>query len=177
MVHTFNPSTREAEAVGSLCWRPAWSSEWVPGQPGLHRETLPLGGGVEGVTNLKGTGLLAVLQAELLGWNLPRAFLLLGFNYMAPLPFTLSTWLGRWNSVIPFPLPLEFSLLTAWMNLAFFAHTLCGYRPQSSIRFDGSNVWLFNQCWHFFGGVSLSFLWRRVSVISLWWVPVTTMKI
>jgi hypothetical protein len=38
--HTFNPSTREAEAGGFLSSRPAWSTEWVPGQSGLHRETL-----------------------------------------------------------------------------------------------------------------------------------------
>jgi hypothetical protein len=36
VVHTFNPSTQEAEAV-SL--RPAWSTEQVPEQPELHRET------------------------------------------------------------------------------------------------------------------------------------------
>jgi hypothetical protein len=40
VVHTFNPSTREAEAGGFLSSRPAWSTELVPGQPGLHRETL-----------------------------------------------------------------------------------------------------------------------------------------
>jgi hypothetical protein len=40
VVHAFNPSTWEAEAGGSLSSRPAWSTEWVPGQPGLHRETL-----------------------------------------------------------------------------------------------------------------------------------------
>jgi hypothetical protein len=40
VVHAFNPSTREAEAGGFLSSRPAWSTEWVPGQPGLHRETL-----------------------------------------------------------------------------------------------------------------------------------------
>jgi hypothetical protein len=38
--HAFNPSTREAEAGGFLSSRPTWSTEWVPGQPGLHRETL-----------------------------------------------------------------------------------------------------------------------------------------
>ena len=32
--------TREAEAGGFLSSKPAWSTEWVPGQPGLHRETL-----------------------------------------------------------------------------------------------------------------------------------------
>jgi hypothetical protein len=36
----FNPNTREAEAGGLLSSRPAWSTEWVPGQPGIHRETL-----------------------------------------------------------------------------------------------------------------------------------------
>ena len=40
LVHTFNPSTWEAEACRFLSSRPAWSTEWVPGQPGLQRETL-----------------------------------------------------------------------------------------------------------------------------------------
>jgi hypothetical protein len=40
MVHAFNLSTREAEAGGFLSSRPAWSTEWVPGQPGLYREIL-----------------------------------------------------------------------------------------------------------------------------------------
>jgi hypothetical protein len=40
VVHTFNPSTREAEAGGFLSSRPAWSTEWVPGQSGLYRKTL-----------------------------------------------------------------------------------------------------------------------------------------
>jgi hypothetical protein len=40
VVNTFNPSTWEAEAGRFLSSRPAWSIEWVPGQPGLHRETL-----------------------------------------------------------------------------------------------------------------------------------------
>jgi hypothetical protein len=39
-VHAFNPSTWEAEAGEFLSSRPAWSTEWVPGQPRLHRETL-----------------------------------------------------------------------------------------------------------------------------------------
>jgi hypothetical protein len=41
VAHAFNPSTREAEAGGFLSSRPAWSTKWVPGQPGLYRETLP----------------------------------------------------------------------------------------------------------------------------------------
>jgi hypothetical protein len=36
---TFDPSTQEAEAGGSLRSRPAWSTERVPGQPRLYRET------------------------------------------------------------------------------------------------------------------------------------------
>jgi hypothetical protein len=40
VTHAFNPSTREAEAGGFLSSRPAWSTDRVPGQPGLHRETL-----------------------------------------------------------------------------------------------------------------------------------------
>jgi hypothetical protein len=40
VAHAFNPSTWEAEAGGFLSSRPAWSTAWVPGQPGLHRETL-----------------------------------------------------------------------------------------------------------------------------------------
>lgn len=37
VVHTFNPSTREAEAGGPLSSRLAWSTDQVPVQPGLHR--------------------------------------------------------------------------------------------------------------------------------------------
>jgi hypothetical protein len=40
MAHAFNPSTQEAEAGRFLSSRPAWSTQWVPRQPGLHRETL-----------------------------------------------------------------------------------------------------------------------------------------
>ena len=40
VAHTFNASTQEAEAGGLLSSRPACSTEWVPGQPELHRETL-----------------------------------------------------------------------------------------------------------------------------------------
>jgi hypothetical protein len=40
VAHAFNSSTWEAKADGFLSSRPAWSREWVPGQPGLHRETL-----------------------------------------------------------------------------------------------------------------------------------------
>ena len=39
-MHAFNPSTWEAEAGRFLSSRPAQSTEGVPGQPGLHRETL-----------------------------------------------------------------------------------------------------------------------------------------
>jgi hypothetical protein len=36
----FNPTTQELEAGGSLSSRPGWSTERVPGQSQLHRETL-----------------------------------------------------------------------------------------------------------------------------------------
>ena len=39
-MHAFNASTWEAEVGGILISRPASSTEWIPGQPGLHRETL-----------------------------------------------------------------------------------------------------------------------------------------
>ena len=40
VAHALIPSIWEAEAGGFLSSRPAWSTEWVPRQPGLHRETL-----------------------------------------------------------------------------------------------------------------------------------------
>jgi hypothetical protein len=40
VAHTFYPSTWEVEAGRLLSSRPVWSTEWVPGHPGLHRETL-----------------------------------------------------------------------------------------------------------------------------------------
>jgi hypothetical protein len=40
VAYAFNPSTWEAEAGRFLGSRPPWSTEWVPGQLGLHRETL-----------------------------------------------------------------------------------------------------------------------------------------
>ena len=40
VAHAFDTSTWEAEAGGFLSSRPAWSTEWAPRQPGLHRETL-----------------------------------------------------------------------------------------------------------------------------------------
>ena len=40
VAHTFNPSTYEAEAEGFLSYRPAWTTERVPGQPGLYRKAL-----------------------------------------------------------------------------------------------------------------------------------------
>ena len=40
MAHTFKTSTWEAEAGKFLSSKPAWSRQRVPGQPGLHRETL-----------------------------------------------------------------------------------------------------------------------------------------
>jgi hypothetical protein len=41
VAHAFNPSTWEAAAGGFLSLRLAWSTELVPGQPGLHRRETP----------------------------------------------------------------------------------------------------------------------------------------
>jgi hypothetical protein len=40
VAHAFKPSTQDEEAVGFMSSRLAWSTKWVPGQPGLYRETL-----------------------------------------------------------------------------------------------------------------------------------------
>ena len=40
VAHTFNHSTWEAEADGSLSLRPAWSTERVPGLSEIHKETV-----------------------------------------------------------------------------------------------------------------------------------------
>jgi hypothetical protein len=40
VAHSFNPSIQKAEAGRFLSSRLAWSTKWVPGQPGLYRETL-----------------------------------------------------------------------------------------------------------------------------------------
>ena len=40
MVHTFNPTTWEAEAGGFLSFRPAWSTEWDQDSHGYTEETL-----------------------------------------------------------------------------------------------------------------------------------------
>jgi hypothetical protein len=37
VAHTLNSSTWEAEAGRFLSSRSGWSTEWVPGQPGLQR--------------------------------------------------------------------------------------------------------------------------------------------
>ena len=39
VAHSFNPSTRRQRQI-DLCEFKTWSTELVPGQPGLHRETL-----------------------------------------------------------------------------------------------------------------------------------------
>ena len=44
----------EAEAGGFLSSRLAWSTEWVPGQPGLHSETLSPNKQTNTLSNLSG---------------------------------------------------------------------------------------------------------------------------
>ena len=38
VAHAFNNSTWEAKAARFVSSKPAWTSQWAPGQPGLHRE-------------------------------------------------------------------------------------------------------------------------------------------
>ena len=52
MAQAFNPSTWEAEAGWFPSLRTAWSIKWVPGQPGLYRETLCLSQGFYSCTNI-----------------------------------------------------------------------------------------------------------------------------
>jgi hypothetical protein len=40
VAHAFNPSTWETETGSFLSSRASWSTEWVPAQPGLYKETL-----------------------------------------------------------------------------------------------------------------------------------------
>jgi hypothetical protein len=61
VAHAFNPSTWEAEASGFLSLRPAWSTEWVPGHPGLHRETLSWNLPPQNYNSIFGTILLVIL--------------------------------------------------------------------------------------------------------------------
>ena len=60
--HPFNPSTREAEASRiSVSSRPAWSAEWITGQPGPHRNPVSK----TKINKQKGLGRLFVLCALL----------------------------------------------------------------------------------------------------------------
>jgi hypothetical protein len=52
-----------AEAGEFVSSRPAWSTKWVPGQPGLYRETLPRR------TKKKGGGHLMNLKSSCMGKN------------------------------------------------------------------------------------------------------------
>jgi hypothetical protein len=61
------PSTQEAEAGGFLSSMPAWYTEWVPGQPGLHRETLSRK--TKKKKKKKKKVLIIVLSSTLLGVN------------------------------------------------------------------------------------------------------------
>ena len=38
VAHALNPSTEESKACEPVSSKPAWTTEQVPGQPGLHRE-------------------------------------------------------------------------------------------------------------------------------------------
>jgi hypothetical protein len=64
-----NPSAWEAKAGRFLSSRPAWSTEWVPGQPWLHRETLSqTKQNKQNKTNTKPKS-LSLSQPELFLWS------------------------------------------------------------------------------------------------------------
>jgi hypothetical protein len=84
VAHAFNPSTWEAEAGRFLSLRPAWSTEWVPGQPGLHRETLSQKTNKQ--TNKKQK--TNKKKACILTWGDIKAIII----YMANSKLALATW-------------------------------------------------------------------------------------
>ena len=49
IAHIFNSIIQETEAGGSLNSRPTWSTEQVPGQPGLYKGTLSRNNNFEGL--------------------------------------------------------------------------------------------------------------------------------
>jgi hypothetical protein len=71
VLQAFNPSTQEAEGGRSLSSRPAWSTEWVPGKPELHRETLS-GNHTKTQSSLK-CGTVCHLACKCLKWQLRNA--------------------------------------------------------------------------------------------------------
>jgi hypothetical protein len=89
VAHAFNPSTREAEAGGFLSSRPAWSTKWVPGQPGLHRETLSQNKTKQNKTNKQTKNLQHIFVNWLINQSL---FVVLGIN---PVPYTC------WANTLP----------------------------------------------------------------------------
>jgi hypothetical protein len=52
VAHAFNPSTQKAEAGRFLSLRPTWSTKWLPGQPGLYRETFSFIRAMFGISGL-----------------------------------------------------------------------------------------------------------------------------
>ena len=75
-------------------------------------------------------------------------------------PFCLSTWLGRWNSVIPFtPCVNSNNLFTAWMSLPFSPHTFI---------VTGHNLKIILKTFHHQTAV-LSLFFRFFGHISLYW--------
>ena len=108
VAHAFNLSTWEAEAGGFLSSRPAWFTKWVPGQPGIHRETLSRGK----------TKSLKLMSHKY--WQFVYAFFV--NSEVASASVFMSSWyLGRWLMTTACSQCLCWILLLA---LAWVAHTM-----------------------------------------------------
>ena len=113
MVHAFNPSTWETEVGGFLSSRPAWSMEWVPGQQGLYRGTLP--GKANELTRLPSNAIQCKLIKFLLGLFLFGWFFFcfLFFVFFSLFACLFSFW-GKF-SYSPDHLPSNFNSLWNWV--------------------------------------------------------------
>jgi hypothetical protein len=119
VVHAFNPSTQEAEAGGFLSSRPAWSTKWIPGQPGLHREILSQ------KTKKKKKKQPVLLTTETYFW--PYYLVLFGF--------------------VLFTYSFVHSFIRSFVHLGFLRHGLTVYHgPDHLARFESLSPFFTNVC-------------------------------
>jgi hypothetical protein len=135
VVHTFNPSTWKAEAGRFLSSRPAWSTNWVPGQPGLYRETLSQNKTKQNKTKQNKTKHYHV--------NFFFEFVYIvdylnGFSYIKPILYPWDeAFLITVNYVLGFGLQefyFDIHRRMVWSSL-FLVGSLCGFKYQSNCGF------------------------------------------
>ena len=109
MAYTFNLSTQEAKAGRFLSLRLAWSTEWVPGLPELHSETLSWKEERDCERDCESSQWASELSCSLHGTG--------GGGWKKPGREYASVWLPRWNrrhrktaQASP-PFPLYYTLL------------------------------------------------------------------